>query len=206
MNQLLFFAALLVVAVQTGAAKPTQIEEFAATGAWNVISQTSGPSVLAIPDNKIYLSDGLFAEYDRSSPKRTLISLFNVQWKGEGPNYSTPLYRSPANSLHIDRFSEDNIAAFCYLQIRADSAVMVISTSKIEGEPFVSNGPTAILDANARMLTLARVDTKPKPRATHLAAHAKFVTDNIGGEMLHYRLQRAIGGFLEEHKASSAND
>ena len=182
------------------ATKP-KVPEFPATGRWTVVSQTSGPNLLAVPNNDLFLSEGLLAEYDRiNKPNSAMVSLYNVKWRGEGTKFSTELYRSPSVDFKIERFSEKNVAAFCYLQIRKNSALLLISESKIDGDPFVSDGPAAKMDANARMLTLFRVDMDSKSRMSHLKAHARMVNRIFGKTTLREPESEMIGGFLDEYR------
>ena len=188
----------------------TNKEELPFAGQWKVVSQSYWPDIAAIPDNDIFLSSGLFAEYDRiNNPKKPTISLWNVRWSGKGPEYSTRLYCSPPGQNRGERFSEKNTTAFCYLQVRGNSAVLVISESEIKVNPFVTDVSAENLNAHARSLTLFRIDKDPQARRSHLKSFAelsaeltKFLpqgSENILVDNIH-------GGFLKEYKSSSMRE
>ena len=175
-------------------------------GHWKVVSQSYGPDISAIPNNDVFLSSGLFAEYDRiNNPNKPVIALWNVKWTGKGTEYSTRLFRSPPAEKRIERFAEKNTAAFCYMQVRGNSAVLVISDSEIKGNPFVTDVSAEKLNAHARSLTLFRIDKDAKSRLSHLKLFAELVEETSkflpqGSEDI--LIDSVHGGFFEEYKSS----
>ena len=117
--------------------------------------------------------------------------------------FSTKLYRSPSDHFKIERFAEQNVAAFCYLQLRNNSAVLLISETEVDGDPFAVSGPATEMDAHARSLTLFRFDSDAQPRLFHLKNHADMVARLYGNRKMGDPENMLAGGFLDEYRKLS---
>ena len=177
-------------------------------GEWKVVAEMSGTQFVAIPDNEMFLLTDMIAEYHRSwqpapVPVPKMVLLHNTNWTGRDIVFKSCMYRCPSDSKRIERFSDKNVEAYCYLQLRGDSAILVISKTELKTDPFQLDNLIA-KNAQPRLLILSRVDENAKTRGYHIRKLIGMVDEWFGGvEALEESEKRLIGGFIDEHLRNS---
>ncbi len=160
------------------------------SGQWQVVSITVNHEISPVSGMSISLSNSFLAEYKQADDRTYHSDLFNVKWNEKEGLYSTRLFANPAKSIGIGKFAEQNTRGYCYLKIRGDSGVILISEMEIKGKDFSIED---IAGMPGKILTVFRTSRNPGKRIEH----AKYFVSQYEGMRMDDFTLRSIGGWFE---------
>ena len=195
---LLFCLPALAMGQNLKIPEPGPVFDFG--GQWEVVSIVAAGRIVPVSEQTLFVSENYIAEYTNDdSDSGGSSNMHNVKWYEKNGLFMTRLYVNPAKSVGLDRFAEQNVAAYCYVRVRGDSGVMLITEVEMDGENFELE-----MGDFGRLMSIRRTLDDPGNRLFHAKRFISQFDLTKEGELNDLQ-QKSIGGWLEELKRNGVD-